>query len=312
MRAIFNLLLSVSFFFVTFAARAQTSVPQVFSPMRVESAANTPKFIGGIFLDFHNANSVIPNAITPVKTGGKISTQPGADNTREDINIQQEEEAAGQKGADLEKDNSSAVTKADTAETGEPVSASRADAPAATQQVPAPSNTAFQPVTEAKVVREDNIDTVISRYAEMIEQDPKKITNYALYRFVDEWYGTDYKWGGSDNDGIDCSALTQKLYNEVFGVDILRTARQQHRQCERIKHASDAEEGDLVFFHIRRFFGVSHVGVYLANGYFVHASSSRGVMISNVHDRYWRRRFASCGRMQKEDNPMTESDNTKW
>ena len=154
----------------------------------------------------------------------------------------------------------------------------------------------------------DETDPLVSKYAAMIAMDPKKITNYPLYHFVDEWYGTAYKWGGSDLDGIDCSGFSQKLYEDIYGVDLERTVRQQRKSCDRIKDEEDAVQGDLVFFRIRRF-RVSHVGVYLANGYFVHASSSHGVVISNVNDKYWHRRFAGYGRIEK-DNAASESDYT--
>ena len=147
---------------------------------------------------------------------------------------------------------------------------------------------------------------LVSKYAGMINVSPKNINNYPLFRFIDDWYGTEYRYGGTDNTGIDCSAFSQKLYGQVYGIELERTAREQRREAERIKHPDDAEEGDLIFFRARRF-RVSHVGVYLANGYFVHASSSQGVVISNLNNRYWKRRYAGCGRIAKEE-PATESE----
>ncbi len=154
---------------------------------------------------------------------------------------------------------------------------------------------------------EGNNDDVLFKYAAMIETEPADMSNRPLFSFIDNWYGTPYKYGGNDHYGIDCSAFSQKLYNNVYGIDLLRTARQQHRHCERIRHYDDAEEGDLVFFHIRSL-RVSHVGIYLANGYFVHASRSQGVMISNLKSRYWHRRYSGCGRIEKEDRGTAESD----
>jgi cell wall-associated NlpC family hydrolase len=154
---------------------------------------------------------------------------------------------------------------------------------------------------------EEPLDPVIIKYADKISVDPTDINNYPLYRFIDQWYGTRYRWGGEDNTGIDCSAFSQKLYGKVYGIDLTRTAKQQHRNCERIKDADNAEEGDLVFFRIHRL-RVSHVGVYLANGYFVHASRSQGVVISDLNSKYWHRRYAGCGRVEKEDKAAYESD----
>jgi len=161
-------------------------------------------------------------------------------------------------------------------------------------------------VDETKSLSASEMELIVGKYAGMISVAPGEMTNYPLYKFIDNWYGTEYKWGGTDNTGIDCSAFSQKLYQDVFGLDIMRTAREQRRSSEHIKDIDDAMQGDLIFFrvhHIR----VSHVGVYLANGYFVHASSSQGVVISSLKSKYWRRRFAGCGRMEK-DEPETESD----
>ncbi len=151
------------------------------------------------------------------------------------------------------------------------------------------------------------IDRLINKYAEMISLEPEDVKNYPLYKFINDWYGVRYKWGGTDNSGIDCSGFSQKLYVKIYGTSIQRTARQQHKSSEKIKDYGDANEGDLVFFRIHHI-RISHVGVYLANGYFVHASRSKGVVISNLDDKYWRSRYAGCGRIAKADRPATESD----
>jgi len=151
------------------------------------------------------------------------------------------------------------------------------------------------------------IDRLITKYAEMVSLEPEDVKNYPLYKFINDWYGVKYKWGGNDISGIDCSAFSQRLYGKIYSTTIHRTARQQHRSSEKIKDYSEATEGDLVFFrvhHIR----ISHVGVYLANGYFVHASRSRGVMISSLDDPYWRSRYAGCGKIAKQERAATESD----
>ena len=151
------------------------------------------------------------------------------------------------------------------------------------------------------------IDRLINKYAEMISLEPEDVKNYPLYKFINDWYGVKYKWGGTDNSGIDCSAFSQKLYGKIYSTDIKRTARQQHRNSEKIKDYGEANEGDLVFFRIHHI-RITHVGVYLANGYFVHASRSHGVVISNLDDKYWRSRYAGCGRIAKQDRQATESD----
>lgn len=136
------------------------------------------------------------------------------------------------------------------------------------------------------------------KYANMLGVLPQFITNDLLYSFIDEWYGTKYRLGGTDKSGIDCSAFVQRLYERVFNVTLLRTAAQQFTLCQSIWNQDELKEGDLVFFHVRTK-RISHVGIYLMNDYFVHSSTSHGVMISKLTDAYWRKYYAGGGRVPK-------------
>jgi len=148
---------------------------------------------------------------------------------------------------------------------------------------------------------DDDIKDIRKKYAAMLGVRPKDLDNAALYKFIDRWYGTNYRLGGCDISGIDCSGFVQKLYSEVYGVDLVRTAIDQFGSCKRIKRYKDAEEGDLVFFRVHSRKKITHVGIYLANDYFVHASRSQGVIISNLNEEYWQRYFAGAGRIPKAD-----------
>ncbi|TAL43619.1 MAG: NlpC/P60 family protein, partial [Chitinophagaceae bacterium] len=83
----------------------------------------------------------------------------------------------------------------------------------------------------------------------------------------------------------------------VYGISLARTARDQYRNSSRISR-THLQQGDLLFFNTRG--GVSHVGVYLQNNKFVHASTSGGVTISDLYDPYWLRRFVGVGRLNTE------------
>jgi len=131
------------------------------------------------------------------------------------------------------------------------------------------------------------------KYAIMMKVAVEELTNLQLLHFIDDWYATRYKYGGSTKKGIDCSAFTASLLTEVFNMSVPRTCREQYHATERILK-TELQEGDLVFFNIRK--GISHVGVYLRNNKFVHASSSHGVMISDLEESYFARRFAGAGR----------------
>lgn len=145
------------------------------------------------------------------------------------------------------------------------------------------------------------IDPLLSKYASMMGLSDEMVNNYMLYRFIDDWYGVSYRYGGTDKSGIDCSAFVQKMYQDVYCTDLVRTAREQFHNCKIVWDKDNLNEGDLVFFRTRGK-RISHVGIYLADDFFVHASSSSGVMISNLSDAYWSRRYAGAGKIPKDKN----------
>ncbi|HQY10823.1 MAG: C40 family peptidase [Ferruginibacter sp.] len=132
------------------------------------------------------------------------------------------------------------------------------------------------------------------KYAQLLNMDVEAVTNIELYSFMEKWWGTPYRYGGATKDGIDCSAYSGTLVHDVYGMILSRTARSQYAECEKIKKKY-LQEGDLVFFKNRR--AISHVGIYLGNGYFTHASTSNGVIISSLDEAYYSKRYAGGGRI---------------
>jgi len=135
------------------------------------------------------------------------------------------------------------------------------------------------------------------KYSLLLNTEVENVQNLKMFEFIDEWYGTRYHLGGTTKKGIDCSAFTQLLFSSVYGISLARTARDQYRNSSRISR-THLQQGDLLFFNTRG--GVSHVGVYLQNNKFVHASTSGGVTISDLYDPYWLRRFVGVGRLNTE------------
>jgi len=124
-------------------------------------------------------------------------------------------------------------------------------------------------------------EDIATKYSKIMQVDKSAIQNGRLYAFVDQWIGTPYKFGGLDKDGVDCSGLAFLLEQEVYGITIPRMTSKQINVIKR-EYEEDLKEGDLVFFDFdgKKF---SHVGVYLQNGYIVHASSTKGVIIVPLH-----------------------------
>jgi len=145
-------------------------------------------------------------------------------------------------------------------------------------------------------VASGDISALKIKYAELLGKDPNQIENVELLRSVDEWYGTRYKMGGTSKTGIDCSAFVQAVYLSAFGLAVPRTAFEQFRAASHIS-ATEMKEGDLVFFNTTG--GVSHVGIYMGNNKFAHASVARGVTVSDLFDPYYLKRFLGIGRIEK-------------
>jgi cell wall-associated NlpC family hydrolase len=116
----------------------------------------------------------------------------------------------------------------------------------------------------------------------------------AVYDQYREWKGTRYRLGGLSKKGVDCSGFVYLTYRAKFGIDLPRTTRYQVEQGVSVSRRN-LKPGDLVFFRT----GPSkrHVGIYLDNQAFVHASASKGVMLSSLGNAYWSARYWKAKRV---------------
>src|SRR6185503_6771533 len=146
---------------------------------------------------------------------------------------------------------------------------------------------------------EEQLSLLQIKYAVLLNTPAEEVKNAKMFEFIDDWYGTPYRLGGTTKKGVDCSAFSQFLFASVYGLSIPRTARDQYNLTSRISR-TQLTEGDLIFFNTRG--GISHVGVYLQNNKFVHASTSGGVMISDIFDEYWARKFVGVGRLKNKES----------
>lgn len=122
--------------------------------------------------------------------------------------------------------------------------------------------------------------------------------NVELYETVARWLHTPYKYGGNTRKGVDCSGLVCNVYKSVFHKRLQRRSVDIFNQnCSRISKR-ELREGDLIFFSTGKNKGrINHVGIYLKKNKFVHSSSSKGVIVSDMNESYYRRTFYACGRV---------------
>ncbi|WP_367867157.1 C40 family peptidase [Pedobacter sp. WC2423] len=114
-----------------------------------------------------------------------------------------------------------------------------------------------------------------------------------LYRFITDWTGVRYRLGGLDKRGIDCSGFALLLNKEIYGLNLPRRSRDQAEVIKE-KNVSQLNEGDLIFFSFGGN-GIDHVGVYLNHGFFVHASTTRGVIVDDLNLPAYQRVLVKAG-----------------
>lgn len=144
-------------------------------------------------------------------------------------------------------------------------------------------------------IKVEKTNSIQHKYAILLDTYIENIVNNKLFNLIEDWWGTNYCLGGTTKQCIDCSGFTGMLYREIFNSNLPRTASEQFDALKRI-NKDELQEGDLVFFKSGRR-SITHVGYYLCNNKFVHASTSNGVVISDLDESYWRGKFAGCGRL---------------
>lgn len=123
--------------------------------------------------------------------------------------------------------------------------------------------------------------------------------NKALYHEIKDWLGTPYCYAGDEKGkGADCSGFVMQVFLKVYKKPLERnSAKIFEKNCKEISR-SNLKEGDLVFFHGKNADEISHVGIYLKDGHFAHASSSKGVIINSLSQRYYDTHFHCAGRVR--------------
>lgn len=155
-------------------------------------------------------------------------------------------------------------------------------------------------ITEKDVVKDKEVldpDTLRFEYhAQKTGLPVDTASKLELYYQMYEWLGTRYRFGGETKKGVDCSGFTGIMYEKVYKRVLPRDSRSMFKMTNPIAR-TEMKEGDLLFFRIRRG-QVSHVGIYIGENKFVHASTSQGVIISDLREDYYRRYFYKAGRLK--------------
>jgi len=175
-------------------------------------------------------------------------------------------------------------------------------------ETPAETKTSDDALTRILSNRKAEVEAASSvqlKYAVLMNTEVESLPSKELLETVDHWYGVRYRTGGNTESGVDCSGFTVAVYAAVYGIMLPRVSREQYRTSRKIS-TTELREGDLVFFNTRGS-GVSHVGVYLGNNKFIHASVSRGVMVSGLFEPYYLQRYVGAGRI--DDKQVVSASN---
>jgi cell wall-associated NlpC family hydrolase len=129
-----------------------------------------------------------------------------------------------------------------------------------------------------------------------LDQTPSEIQK-RLEAEYQRWQGTRHRLGGGSRSGVDCSGFVQAVYKNVFEIDLPRTTNAQ-AMLGRAVEKSKLQAGDLVFFKPPSY--PRHVGIYLSNSEFVHASKTKGVTISSIDPVYWNKYYWTARRLLTE------------
>ncbi len=120
-----------------------------------------------------------------------------------------------------------------------------------------------------------------------------------LFSAAAQWLGVPYRYGGYSTKGIDCSGLTVHLFSQVYQIELERRSADIYREnCTRIRQLSKLRSGDLLFFCTGKKNKINHVGIYLKDNKFIHASTRQGVRVDDLRDAYYQQTLHRAGRLR--------------
>lgn len=153
-------------------------------------------------------------------------------------------------------------------------------------------------LTTKTSINKDNLEAISSSLESFISNSDLSANvdkDEVMFKVI-EYLNTPYLWGGTSKRGIDCSAFIQTIMYQSLGVTLPRTSLEQSGVGEPVEK-SDLKFGDLIFFDTMRKGRVTHVGMYLSNGFFTHSGSRTGVAVASLDDEFYTRTFLKARRV---------------
>jgi len=139
---------------------------------------------------------------------------------------------------------------------------------------------------------------LVAEYQALTGSLPGKETDLRLIHSIHNWLGTPHADGGHTLSGTDCSGFVQAVFQETYCIQLSRNSAEMLEQDVTVIDRDALREGDLVFFRIGGSH-VSHVGIFLKDDQFVHASTSKGVTVDSLDSPYYQKTFYRAGRVKK-------------
>ena len=149
---------------------------------------------------------------------------------------------------------------------------------------------------DSTLVREDIVDTC--------DFDPLTDIQRSMIEEMNRWTEVRYHRGGLTKLGVDCSGFTTRIFRDGAGIELPRTSREQAHSGEKVDRGS-LSFGDLIFFCSRSKKRITHVGIYLADGKFIHSARKHGVGVSSLSDGYFRRHFVTARRVLSDSPDLS-------
>ncbi|MDR1096787.1 MAG: C40 family peptidase [Tannerella sp.] len=174
--------------------------------------------------------------------------------------------------------------------------------PSAGSRPPAKSEQAAKSKQSPKKSQPGYSNQTVSKLSKQFGIRLTQADHIALYTACSSWIGVKYRYGGNTKNGVDCSGFVSAIYKQVYGTGLERnSANILRRNCTAVRK-NNLREGDLVFFKTTGSGNrniPTHVGIYLKNGRFIHAASSRGVAVNSLSEAYYVRTWITGGRVKK-------------